>query len=59
MRQEQVAVKPTRLNPWEEVMIDCEGSSQPADVYGNTYVLTFLLPVSWGYPGADEVPERA
>ena len=31
MKQEHVAVKPTHLHPWEEVMVDCEGPSQPPD----------------------------
>ena len=40
-KQDQVAVKPTRLHPWQEVMIGCEGSSQPPDEDGNTYILTY------------------
>ena len=42
MKQEQVAVKPTHLHPWEEVMVDCEGPSQPPDEKGNRYVLTYV-----------------
>ena len=41
-KQEQVAVKPTLMHPWAEVMVDCEGSSQPPDERGNTYTLTYL-----------------
>ena len=41
-RQDQVAVKPTSLHPWQEVMIDCEGSSRPPDAAGNTYVLSYF-----------------
>ena len=40
-KQEQVAVKPTNYHPWEEVMIDCEGASQPPDAHGNQYTLTY------------------
>ena len=41
-KQDQVAVVPTHLHPWQEVMIDCEGSSQPPDSLGNLYTLTYL-----------------
>ena len=41
-RQDQVAVKPTSLHPWQEIMIDCEGSSRPPDAAGNTYVLSYF-----------------
>ena len=34
--------KPTHLHPWQEVMIDCEGSSQPPDAHGNKYILTYF-----------------
>ena len=40
-KQDQVSVKPTHLHPWQEVMIDCEGSSHPTDAQGNAYVLTY------------------
>ena len=36
-KQETGPVKPTHLHPWQEVMVDCEGTSQPADEQGCTY----------------------
>ena len=41
-KQEMGSYKPTHLHPWQEVMIDCEGSSQPPDAYGNKYILTYF-----------------
>ena len=40
-KNDQVPVTPTDYHPWQEVMIDCEGSSHPPDAAGNTYVLTY------------------
>ena len=40
-RQETGPVKPTHLHPWQEIMVDCEGTSQPADEQGCTYSLTY------------------
>ena len=40
-KQETGPVKPTHLHPWQEVMVDCEGTSQPADEQGCTYSLTY------------------
>ena len=42
MRQEQVAVVPTNRDCFQEVMIDIEGPSNPADKMGNKYVLTYI-----------------
>ena len=47
-RQDQVAVKPTSLHPWQEIMIDCEGSSRPPDAAGNTYVLSYFCCLTHG-----------
>ena len=47
-RQDQVAVKPTSFHPWQEVMIDCEGSSRPPDAAGHTYVLSYFCCLTHG-----------
>ena len=41
-KNEMVAVKPMRQEAWEEIMVDCEGPSNPPDLQGNIYVLTYL-----------------
>ena len=41
-KQDQVAVKPVDCECWEEVMVDCEGASTPADRYGNTHSFTYM-----------------
>ena len=41
-------VKPTHLHPWEEIMVDCEGPSQPPDDKGNRYVLKYFCCLSHG-----------
>ena len=41
-KQDQVAVKPVDVECWEEVMIDMEGPSCPADKDGNRYVMTYV-----------------
>ena len=41
-KQEQVAVVPTNRDCFQEVMIDIEGPSNPADKMGNKYVLTYI-----------------
>ncbi len=35
-------MKPVDLHPWEEVMLDFEGPSTPADRQWNSYVLTYV-----------------
>ncbi|MCP4895732.1 MAG: transposase family protein, partial [bacterium] len=42
MKQEAVAVKPRPLECWQEVMVDVEGPSNPADRQGNRYVMTYI-----------------
>ena len=42
-KQDMVPVKPIDVDCWEEVMVDCEGSSRPMDAAGHCYVLTYLL----------------
>ena len=44
-KQESVAVKPSGLEAWQEVMIDFEGPNPP-DQYGNKYVLTYFCCLS-------------
>ena len=41
-KQDAVAVKPLDANCWEEVMVDMEGPSNPADKAGNRYVMTYI-----------------
>ena len=41
-KQDSVAVRPVDLECWEEVMVDFEGPSSPADRGGNKYVLTYV-----------------
>jgi hypothetical protein len=41
-KQEAVAVKPSKLEAWEEVMVDCGGPSNPPDASGNIYTLTYM-----------------
>ena len=41
-KQDAVAVKPRDLECWQEVMIDMEGPSNPADKLGNKYVMTYI-----------------
>ena len=33
---------PSSVEPWEEIMIDCEGPLQPSGLEGEIYVLTYL-----------------
>lgn len=40
-KQEQVAVKPVDVQGWEEVMVDLEGPSTPADATGQAYTMTY------------------
>ena len=47
-KTEAVAVKPTHLECWEEVMIDCEGPSNPPDSAGHHYILSYLCLLSHG-----------
>jgi len=42
VKQEAVAVKPRDAECWEEVMIDMEGPSNPADKSGNRYVMSYV-----------------
>ena len=42
MKQDAVAVKPRSWECWQEVMIDMEGPSNPADKQGNKYVMTYI-----------------
>ena len=46
MKQEAVAVKAVSLDIWEEVMVDCEGPSNPPDAEGHQYTLTYLCLLS-------------
>ena len=41
-KQEAVAVIPVGAECWEEVMVDLEGPSQPADKDGNIYTMTYI-----------------
>ena len=41
-KQDAVSVKPVDGECWEEVMIDMEGPSNPADKAGNRYVMTYI-----------------
>ena len=41
-KQDSVSVKPIDSECWEEVMIDMEGPSNPADKVGNKYVMTYI-----------------
>ena len=41
-KQEAKAVMPLDCEAWEEVMVDCEGPSNPADRRGNKYTLTYV-----------------
>jgi hypothetical protein len=41
-KQQAIATKPLSAGCWEEVMIDLEGPSQPPDVAGNVYTMTYL-----------------
>ena len=41
-KQDSVAVRPVDLECWQEIMIDFEGPSAPADRAGNRYVLTYV-----------------
>ena len=50
-KTESVASKPTELQCWEEVMMDCEGPMLPADAHGN---LLLVLLVALRDVGADE-----
>ena len=47
-KQEAVAVIPTDAECWEEVMIDLEGPSQPMDMDGNKYAMTYICCVCRG-----------
>ena len=46
-KQESVAVKPSGLQCWQEVMVDCEGPNPP-DSSGNRFVLTYFDCLSHG-----------
>jgi len=41
-KQDMVPVKRVDVDCWQEIMVDCEGSSRPADTSGRCYVLTYL-----------------
>ena len=41
VKTESVASKPTELQCWEEVMMDCEGPMLPADAHGNRFILSY------------------
>jgi len=41
-KQGMVPVKRTDIDCWQEVMVDCEGSSRPADIAGHVYTLTYM-----------------
>ena len=45
-KQDSVPVRPVSLECWQEVMVDFEGPSTPADRAGNKYVLTYICCLS-------------
>ncbi|MEC8937001.1 MAG: integrase zinc binding domain-containing protein, partial [Pseudomonadota bacterium] len=47
-KQEQQAVIPVDAECWEEVMIDLEGPSNPADKQGNKYSMTYICCICHG-----------
>jgi len=47
-KQEAVAVIPIDAECWEEVMVDLEGPSHPADKEGNKYTLTYICCLCYG-----------
>ena len=47
-KQEAVAVVPTNRDCWEEVMIDLEGPSNPADKSGCVYTMTYICCLCYG-----------
>ena len=40
-KQGQVPVIPTNYHPWHEIMVDCEGQSNPPAYLGHTYILSY------------------